>query len=83
MARDAFCTSRLWLMLMMRFGIEGAGHMTLGAERITLCNQFIRVHVMAVITSYPFLVHLALHKRAQHEDFVVDLTIAKVKPLVK
>ena len=64
-------------------GIETIGFMALGAERVTIRGQFSAMCVMTIIAGHPTLRHFTLQKRTQHEDFVINLTIGKVKSWIE
>ena len=68
---------------MMTRRIETLGFVALGAERVALGYQLARMHIVTIITGHAATVHLALQKRTHDENFVVDLTIGKIEPLVE
>ena len=68
---------------MMIRRIETLGFVALGAERVALGYQLARMHIVTIIAGHATTVHLALQKRTHDENFVVDLTIRKIEPLVE
>ncbi len=59
------------------------GLMTLQAHAVTRQTQFQRMGVVAVAAGHAGLIHLALQEGAVHKDFVLNLSIRVVKPLIQ
>jgi len=83
MAIHTLRSVRPGLMVMMSRGIEAAGFVALGTERIALCYQLAGMGVVTITAGHAFLLHFALQKRTHDKNFVVNLAIGKIKPLVE
>ena len=70
-------------MPVMLHRIEAVRFVALGAERIALCNQLARMHVVTVAAGDTVKIHPALQKRTHDKHLVVDLAVCKIKSLVE
>ena len=70
-------------MVMMSRGIEAAGFVALGTERIALLQYLAGMDVVTITAGHAFLLHLTLQKGTHDKNLVIDLAIGKVKPPVE
>ena len=79
----ALRSARLGLMAMMRLAIETPGIVALRTEGITAGDQLPRMDIVAIGAGDASLLHFALQKRPQNENFVISLAIGKIKSLIE
>ncbi len=80
---DALGTRGFRLVVMVRGVVVDTAVVAAQAERVTRCMQAGRVHIVTVLAGHALLVHLALDKGSVDVDFLLDLAVMVVQPLLE